>query len=577
MAVNPQSLSLPFEVTRAVESTLQEWTTEDTVRRIWNRDASLWTGSNEDRWLGWLDIVPSQLERRNAFLQIAEDVRAEGFTEALLLGMGGSSLCPEVLRLTFENDPSFPALHVLDSTDPAQIRATESSVELERTLFIVSSKSGTTLESSLLFEYFFDRVAKILSPVEAGRRFVAITDPGSRLESLANQRHLRSVFAGQADVGGRFSALSDFGMVPAAVMGLDVARLLAATDEMVSGCGPDVSTLENPGVLLGIALGRLAGAGRDKMTIVTSRKIAGLGAWLEQLVAESTGQDGKGIVPVDGETLGSPEVYGADRVFVYLKLSSDENSAEDAAIGPLEEAGQPVVRIELEDVYSIGQEFFRWEMATAVAGSLLRLNPFVQPDVDASKVAARRVTSEFEESGELAGAVPIFEAAGIKLFSSADTGPVLGPVRTTTEPSLARHLGSHLGTLAEGDYFCIQAYVEMSRDHEAVLSQMRDLVRDRKHVATCLGFGPRFLHSTGQLHKGGPPTGVFLQITCDDGTDLPVPGRSYSFGVVKAAQASGDMTVLSERGRRVLRAHIEGNLTEGLDRLREAIAEAFES
>lgn len=577
MAVNPQSFSLPFEITHGVESTLNEWITEDTVRRIWNRDTSLWTGSNEDAWLGWLDIVGGQLERQEAFSQIAEDVRGEGFTHALVLGMGGSSLCPEVLRLTFEPVPSFPALHVLDSTDPAQIRATERALDLERTLFIVSSKSGTTLESSILFEYFFDRIAKILSPVEAGQRFVAITDPGSRLESLASQRHLRNVFAGQADVGGRFSALSDFGMVPAAVMGLDVRRLLKVTNEMVGRCGPDVSAPENPGVLLGIALGRLAQAGRNKMTIVASRKIAGLGAWLEQLVAESTGQDGKGIVPIDRETLASPEVYGTDRVFVYLKLSSDENSAEDAAIGPLEEAGQPVLRIELEDVYSIGQEFFRWEMATAVAGSLLRLNPFVQPDVDASKVAARRVTSEFEESGELPGATPIFEAAGIKLFSSADTGPVPGPVRTTAEPSLASYLGSHLGTLTEGDYFCIQAYVEMSRDHEAVLSQMRDLVRDRKHVATCLGFGPRFLHSTGQLHKGGPPTGVFLQITCDNERDLPVPGRRYSFGVVKAAQASGDMTVLAERGRRVLRAHIEGNLTEGLDRLREAIREAFES
>ena len=577
MAVNPQSFSLPFEITQGVESTLDEWITEDTVRRIWDRDTSMWTGSNEDAWLGWLEIVGGQLERQEAFRQIAEDVREEGFTHALLLGMGGSSLCPEVLRLTFEPVPSFPELHVLDSTDPAQIRATEGALDLERTLFIVSSKSGTTLESSILFEYFFDRVAKILSPVEAGRRFVAITDPGSRLESLANQRHLRNVFAGQTNVGGRFSALSDFGMVPAAVMGLDVRRLLVVTDEMVSRCGPDVSAPENPGVLLGIALGRLAQAGRNKMTIVASRKIAGLGAWLEQLVAESTGQDGKGIVPIDRETLASPEVYGTDRVFVYLKLSSDENSAPDAAIGLLEEAGQPVVRIDLEDVYSIGQEFFRWEMATAVVGSLLRLNPFVQPDVDASKVAARRVTGEFEESGELPGATPIFEAAGIKLFSSADTGPVLGPVRTTTDPSLASYLGSHLGTLAEGDYFCIQAYVEMSRDHEAVLSQIRDLVRDRKHVATCSGFGPRFLHSTGQLHKGGPPTGVFLQITCDDEKDLPVPGRSYSFGVVKAAQASGDMTVLSERGRRVLRAHIEGNLTDGFDRLREAIREAFES
>ena len=575
MRVNSQSFSLPPQIARAVEATVEEWIGEDKVQRIWGRDPSLWTGSDEDQWLGWLDVVTTQFERRRDFLQISADVRQGQFTHTLLLGMGGSSLCPEVLRSTFESGPSHPALRVLDSTDPAQVRGAEESVDLRRTLFICSSKSGTTLESSILFEYFFDRVSGIFGPGETGQRFVAITDPGSSLESLARQRDLRRVFLGRPDIGGRFSGLSDFGLVPAAVMGLDVGRLLDATKEMVDYCRADVPVPENPGVLLGIALGQLAASGRNKLTVAASPAIASLGAWLEQLVAESTGKNGKGIVPVDQETLGPPEVYGDDRVFVYLKLRSEGSTAVDSAIDRIDQAGQPVVRIQLDDLYAIGQEFFRWEMATAVAGSLLKLNPFDQPDVDASKVASRKVTAEFEQTGALEKADPFFETSDISLFSDSDA-VARALQQATPRPSLSGYLGAYLEGLDTGDYFAILAYVAMNAMHLSHLQRIRDIVRDRTCVATCLGFGPRFLHSTGQLHKGGPATGVFLQITCDDPMDLPVPGRSYSFGIVKAAQALGDMKVLEQRGRRVLRVHIGGDLAYGLDQLRQAVAEALE-
>ncbi len=575
MSVNPQSFSLSPQTARAVETMVQDWTVTDKIRRLWGRDASLWTGSDEDQWLGWLDLVITQIERRSVFSQLSQDIRQENFTHALLLGMGGSSLCPEVLRSTFKTSPSYPALRVLDSTDPAQVRAAEDVLDLGRTLFFLSSKSGTTLETSILFEYFFDRVARRLGPAETGRRFIAITDPGSALEGLAHQRELRRVFLGQPDVGGRFSALSHFGMVPAAAMGLDVGRLLDGAKEMVDRCGADVPVPENPGAVLGIALGELAGAGRNKLTVTASPGIASIGAWLEQLVAESTGKDGKGIVPIDQETLGPPEVYGDDRVFVHMKLSSEEDTSDDVAIGRIEQAGQPVVRIELGDPYAIGQEFFRWEMATAVAGSLLKVNPFDQPDVDASKVASRKVTAKFEQTGALSEAVPFFEAAEISLFSESDAGArILKEV--TRKHSLAGYLGGFLAGLTTGDYLAILAYVEMNAMHASHLQRIRDLVRDRRRVATCLGFGPRFLHSTGQLHKGGPATGVFLQITCDDRTDLPVPGRSYSFGIVKAAQARGDMEVLGQRGRRVLRVHIRGDLVQGLVQLGQAVVEALE-
>jgi transaldolase / glucose-6-phosphate isomerase len=563
---NLATSSVPADL-EAVQATLREWTAERKGERLWARDATLWTGADEARWLGWLDIVDDQLARLDELRRLAEDVRQAGFSHVLLLGMGGSSLCPDVLRATFGRIPGFPELLVLDSTDPAQVRAFETRVDLRRTLCIVSSKSGTTLEPNIFKQYFFERVRQTVGADEVGRRFIAITDPGSQLERLARADGFRHVFSGRVSIGGRYSALSDFGLVPAACMGLDVARLLAAAQAMVQACAQRGAAEENPGVMLGALLGVLATRGRDKVTLVASPEIDGLGAWIEQLLAESTGKAGTGLIPVDREPLGSPAVYGSDRVFVHLRLDSAPDAAQDRAVARLE----PVVRIAVPDPYHLGAEFFRWEFATAVAGAILGINPFDQPDVEASKVATRRLTDEFERTGRLPVEAPLVEADGVRLFADARNAQEL----TRGDRTLPGLLRAHLGRLRPGDYAALLAYVEMTAAHERRLQAMRTRIRDRYRVATCLGFGPRFLHSTGQAYKGGPGTGVFLQVTCDDVADLPVPGQRYTFGVVKAAQARGDFEVLAERGRRALRAHLGPDVAAGLATLGRALEQAI--
>jgi transaldolase/glucose-6-phosphate isomerase len=547
-----QTRTLPPDLEKRVRETLEEWAAGK-VRRLWARDATLWTGADEASWLGWLGIVQEQIGRVDQYRRLADDTRGEGFTQALLLGMGGSSLCPEVLKETFGRVGGFPELFVLDSTDPAQIRAFERKVDLAKTLFIVSSKSGSTLEPNIFKQYFFERVRQVAGAQRAGGRFIAITDRGSRLQQVAEADRFRGIFFGLPSIGGRYSALSDFGMVPAAVLGLDVPRFLERAREMANACAASVPVEENPGAVLGVVMGVLAMHGRDKVTLVASPAIYDLGAWLEQLLAESTGKEGKGLIPVDREPLGSPGVYGTDRLFVYLRLASAPDARQDEAVQALERAGHPVVRITVPGAYDLGAEFFRWEFATAVAGAVLGINAFDQPDVEASKVATRRLTDEYEKTGTL---------------------PPESPMRVS-EGRLAAALRAHLGTIKPGDYVAILAYVEMNSAHEAALQAIRRAVRDRYRVATCLGFGPRFLHSTGQAYKGGPNTGVFLQITCDDAADLPVPGRTYTFGVVKAAQARGDLEVLVERGRRVLRLHLGADPTRGLELLRCAVDQAL--
>ena len=574
MAVSPQFFSLPSPLASDVEATMGEWLARENVGRLWAQDASLWTGSDEGDWLGWLNVVSIQLENLESLYRISEEVRREGFTHALLLGMGGSSLCAEVLASTFGAIESYPEFRVLDSTDPAQVRAVENAVDLARTVIIVSSKSGTTLESSILYEYFFDRLSQVTSPTDAALRTIAITDPGSPLEALSRQRGVGHVFLAPADVGGRFSALSEFGMVPAAVMGLDLARLLGRAQEMVAACGPEVGPGRNPGVSLGIVLGCLARAGRDKMTILAPRTLAAMGAWLDQLVAESTGKDGRGIVPVDMEPVGPVDAYGSDRFFVSLSQASSANEDYKQHLDALREAGHPVITIELADAHDIGQEFFRWEMATAVAGSLIGVNPFLQPDVETSKSATRRMMSEFEKSGALAGPNCAYEAEGLQLFAGkALFSQLQGRVPV---PSLGAYMGAFFSYLDSGAYLGIQAYLEMNSFHESLLQRLREVVRDQTGAATSLGFGPRFLHSTGQMHKGGPQNGVFLQITCADAEDIPVPGKVYSFGVVKAAQAAGDMEVLASRGRPILRVHIGPDVRGGLEALNQAVIDGLE-
>jgi transaldolase/glucose-6-phosphate isomerase len=569
--MNRQTFKLSQDSEAAVQASLADWRKGDKARRLWNRDASLWTGADEGQWLGWLDITEQQLRDSRRFENIAAEGQAAGFQHALLLGMGGSSLCPEVMRLTFGKITGYPELHVLDSTDPAQIRAIESRIDLAKTVFIVSSKSGGTLEPNIFKQYFFERVKQAVGEKEAGNRFIAITDPGSKMQQVAEQDKFRHIFFGLPGIGGRYSALSDFGLVPAAIMGVDVSRLLNGTAEMVRACGPAVPAEDNPGVVLGAILGVLAKQGRDKVTIVTSPGIHDMGAWLEQLLAESTGKEGHGLIPVDREHLAAPAVYGNDRVFVYLRLESAPDSAQDAAIASIEQAGQPVVRIAVDHIYNIGAEFFRWEMATAVAGSIIGIHAFNQPDVEASKIATRKLTDEYEKTGQLPAESPLFQADGIALFADARNAEAL----KASKPSLASYIKAHLNRLKSGDYFALLAYIEMNPAHEESLQVIRHAIRDTRRVATCLGFGPRFLHSTGQAYKGGPNSGVFLQITCDDAADLPVPGQTYSFGVVKAAQARGDFQVLAERGRRALRVHLSKDVDAGLRQLSAAIREAL--
>ena len=548
MSVNKQTCTLPEDLANAVAASLEDWKKNNKVARLWQKDASLWTRTDESNWLGWLNIVEQQLAHADAFKRIAEDVKKSRFKHALLLGMGGSSLCPEVLRMTLGKIKGFPELHVLDSTDPLQIKSIEAKLDLKSTLCIVSSKSGSTLEPNIYKQYFFERVKAKVGEKEVGNRFIAITDPGSKMQQVAVADKFREIFFGVPSIGGRYSALSNFGMVPAAIMGLDVEKFLKTAQEMVFACGVTSVAHENPGVVLGTILGVAANHGRDKLTIIASPGIYDLGAWLEQLIAESTGKMGKGIIPVDRERLARPSAYGSDRVFAYLRLASKPNKAQDAAVMALEKAGHPVVSISVSDVYTLGQEFFRWEIATAVAGSILGINAFNQPDVEASKVETRKLTSEYEAKGKLPAEVPFFEASGIQFFADEkNVAAIHGGL------NVAAVLKTHLCRIGPGDYFAVLGYISMNAENEKALQTIRHKVRDKKKVATVLGFGPRFLHSTGQAYKGGPNTGVFLQITCDDQNDLPVPGQKYSFGVVKSAQARGDFTVLSERGRRALR------------------------
>jgi transaldolase/glucose-6-phosphate isomerase len=573
--INRLTYTLPEPLTAAVKSSLAEWRAQGKVRRLWGRDASLWTGKDEARWLGWLGITNGQLAHIQRLTRVTEVARGAGFSHVLLLGMGGSSLCPEVMKMTFGTISGFPELHVLDSTDPAQVKAFEHTVDLQNTLFVVSSKSGSTLEPNIFKQYFFDRVRQLVGSEEAGRRFLAITDPGSKLQQVAESDAFRHVFFGWPTIGGRYSALSDFGLVPAAIMGVDVARFLDRTEEMVCACMPSVPVEENPGVVLGTILGVAAQHfSRDKVTIIPSPGIHDLGAWLEQLLAESTGKAGKGLIPVDREALGTPEVYGRDRIFVYLPLRSEPDAATDKSVEALERAGQPVVRILVDDPYDLGEEFFRWEIATAVAGSILGVNPFDQPDVEASKSATRKLTAEYERTGALPEETPIFIGEGVKLFTDEKNAATLTKL-TNGNRTLAGYLKAHLDRLGAGDYCALLAYLEMNQAHERVLQAMRHSVRDAKRVATCLEFGPRFLHSTGQAYKGGPNTGVFVQITCDDAVDVPVPGQAYTFGVVKAAQARGDFQVLAERERRALRVHLGADVAAGLGTLQTAITAAL--
>ncbi|MGA2811666.1 MAG: bifunctional transaldolase/phosoglucose isomerase [Candidatus Acidiferrum sp.] len=569
MSLNTQSYKLPENLATAVAAALDDWKKNDKVKRLWAGDASVWTGADEGKWLGWLTVTEEQLAHIEALKNIATDIAKSGYKHAVLLGMGGSSLCPEVMRLTFGKIPGHPELHVLDSTDPAQIAALEAQLDLSSTLCIVSSKSGGTLEPNIFKQYFFAQVKAKVGAAEVGNRFLAVTDPGSKMQQVAEGDKFRKIFMGLPSIGGRYSALSNFGMVPAAVMGVNVVKFLNTTEEMVKACGASVAAGNNPGVILGAILGAATNQGRDKVTIVASPGIHDLGAWLEQLLAESTGKIGKGIIPVDREDLGGPGVYGNDRVIAYLRLDPAPDAAQDAAIAALEKAGQPVVRIGLPDIYNLGQEFFRWEIATATAGAIIGIDAFNQPDVEASKIETKKLTSEYEAKGSLPAETPFFEGDGLKLYADDKNAAALKGA------SLVEVLKKHLDRIKAGDYFGVLGYLPMNDANDKTMQSLRMAVRDKKKVATVLGFGPRFLHSTGQAYKGGPNSGVFLQITHDHAKDIPVPDQKYTFGVVQAAQARGDFAVLSERGRRALRVHLGPDVNAGLSKLAAAVKQAI--
>ena len=554
MSINSVSYSLPLDIEDLVKDAIRAWRSDNKVHRIWEKDASVWTGGDEAKWLGWLTIAEEEAADTQKYKDLHADIGSAGFTDVLLMGMGGSSLCPEVLAITFGKKN----FHILDSTVPAQVKAIEDKLDLAKTLFIVSSKSGSTLEPNCFKQYFFDRVSQTSD--EPGRQFIAVTDPGSKMEQIAKADGFRHIFYGKPEVGGRFSALSAFGLVAAASMGLDVDILLSRANEIAELC-KRADPSENPGALLGLVLGTCHALGRDKLTIFTSPEVYDLGAWLEQLIAESTGKNGVAIIPVDREPMIDAANYYNDRVFAHIGV---KGAATDEQVyrrlEEIERAGHPMVRVELESLYHISQEFFRWEFATAVAGSVMGIDPFNQPDVESAKIEARKLTDQYEKAGTLPDETPFFEEDGISLFSDEANVAALHAI-VKDDRSLASYLKAHISRLTADDYFALLAYVEMDAENERALEQIRSKVLESTLNATCLGFGPRFLHSTGQAYKGGPNSGVFLQITSDDEFDLPVPGQKYTFGIVKTAQARGDFQVLVDRGRRALRVHLSpGNL-----------------
>lgn len=576
MGIPTMTESLGPAEAQAVRAAIDDWQSGGKVKRLWDGDATLWSGQDEGRWLGWLRVIdePGRRDTIAKLKAIAGDVKTLGVKDVLLMGMGGSSLCPEVFKMTFGHLAGWPELHVLDSTVPAQVAAFRDAVDPKSTVGIVASKSGGTTEPNVFRQFFQDQIQKALGPEPAGSRMIAITDPGTKMQKIAEENGFRHVAYGVPSIGGRFSALSNFGLVPAAVMGLDVEDFLRRAGEMVKACGPDVPAEKNPGVRLGCVLGTLAkGFHRDKVTLVASPLIGDLGAWLEQLIAESTGKGGKGLIPVDGEAVGEPSIYGEDRVFVYVRLNAAPSAAQDAEVAALEQTGHPVVRIGMDDPMDLGGEFFRWEFATAVVGSILGIDAFNQPDVEASKIKTRELSEAYAKTGAVPDEVPVSDGGGVRLFTDDRNADSLARAAPTPEPE--DYLRAHLSRFEIGDYFALTAYVAMNEENHGLLREIRHLVRDARNVATTLGFGPRFLHSTGQLHKGGPNTGVFLQVTSDDAFDLPIPGETYTFGLLKRFQAQGDFAVLAERDRRALRVHLGPDVAGGLRKLRDMVRKAL--
>ncbi|MDO8479382.1 MAG: ribose 5-phosphate isomerase B [Candidatus Rokubacteria bacterium] len=548
----------------AVQETLDALESQDFMDRLWVKDASLWKGETAAirNRLGWLTSPTIMRGHADDIKGFADEIRRLQFTHVVLLGMGGSSLCGDVFNLTFGSKMGYPDLLLLDSTDPAAIKYTLDRLNLTRTLFIVATKSGTTTETLSLYQYFRGQVEASSVP-RAGIHFVAITDPGRPLDKLATESGFRRTFLNPASIGGRYSALSFFGLVPAALIGIDIKALLDRSHAMVEACGNAVGARDNAAVRLGAALAGLGKAGRDKVTLVLSRKLRGLGPWIEQLLAESLGKDGKGLVPVDDEPLGPPAVYGEDRVFVAVTLDGD--LSHDAALNELEDAGHPVIRIALREPLEVGAEFFRWELATAAAGAAMGVNPFDEPDVTRAKENTASLLGAWKKSKKLPEWPADAEENGLVLMTNSAKKPA----------GVSPGLQAFLGQAVAGDYIAIQAYLAPTADTWSRLQELRTLLRDRLKLATTVAFGPRYLHSTGQLHKGGRPNGVFIQITGEDKEDMAIPGAGYGFSTLKAAQALGDLQALRDAGRRVVRVHLTGKQTQGVEQLFQVLQKAI--
>jgi glucose-6-phosphate isomerase len=549
-----------------IEQKLTQLDKEPFIQRLIQQDATVWKSDAVHQQvirnrLGWVRVVDRMRGEIGALTQFANEVRQAGFTHAILMGMGGSSLFPEVCRITCGVKPGYIDVSVLDTTDPTTILNAQQRHDLAKTLFIVSTKAGTTLETRSLFERFAEQLQAVTRK-PAGPQCIAITDPGTPLEQLAKERSFRRTFLNPADIGGRYSALSYFGLVPAALLGVDLATLLNRAKQMAQACQTTRSTRENPGVWLGVLLAELARAGRNKVTFALSSPFASFGYWVEQLIAESTGKEGQGLIPVESEPLGERAVYGNDRVFVAVQFAGSPDASMERHLSQLEAAGHPVIRLTLQDPLDLGAECFRWEYATAVAGSLLGIDPFDEPNVQESKDNTKALLDTFTKTGSLPKEQPILKEGVIELFGDAS----LNHARTLVDV-----LTRFLSQAKPGDYAALMAYVPRTAESHDLLQTIRLKIRDGRHLATTVGYGPRFLHSTGQLHKGGPNTGLFMQLTADDPQDVPIPGAPYSFGLLKQAQALGDLRALQGKGRRVIRVHLGRDVRAGLQQLLGAV------